>query len=380
MANNSFFDQPTEQSLVKIEIVTKYFWAWANVIISQAQKRPGKKKAENIAYVDIFSGPGRYQDGSKSTPLLILERAIAEPKIRELLVTFFNDIDPNNTQSLDQAIASLPDIHTLRHKPIIFNKEVGEEIIQDIKNNIKSAPTLFFIDPFGYKGLSINLIGSVISNWGSDCIFFFNYNRINMDLNNRFVKEDMNSLFGKERANALREKLKPMQPEERESTIVEAICQALKDVGGSHVQNFCFKKSSGSRTSHYLIFVSKDKLGHSIMKDIMAKKSSIFTQGVPSFEYNQSQAAIQLSLFDFQPIDDLENMLLDEFAGQTLTMEQIYNQHHVGKRYISKNYKEALKKLEQQGKIIADPPASQRRKQKGEITFGEQVRVSFPPK
>jgi len=255
---------------------------------------------------------------------------------------------------------------------------VGEEIIQDIKNNIKSAPTLFFIDPFGYKGLSINLIGSVISNWGSDCIFFFNYNRINMNLNNPVVKKEMNSFFGKERADALREELKPMQPEERESTIVKTICQALKDVGGSHVQDFCFKEPSGSRTSHYLIFISKNNRGHSIMKDIMAKKSSIFTQGVPSFEYNP--APIQLSLFDMGQLDALESMLIDEFAGKTLTMEEIYNQHHVGKRYISKNYKEALRKLEQQGKIIVHPPASERRKYKGEITFGEEVRVTFPPK
>lgn len=380
MANNSFFDKPKEQSLVKIEIVAKYFWAWAKIMMGQIKKVPLSKRPQNIAYVDLFSGPGYYKDGSKSTPLLILERAIAEPEMREQLVTIFNDIDSKHTHSLTQAIASLPDIHTLKHQPIILNKEAGEEVIHEIKNNIKSAPALFFIDPFGYKGLSINLIASVISNWGSDCIFFFNYNRINMDLNNPVVKKDMNCFFGKERADVLRERLKSMQPEERESTLVDTISQALKDVGGSHVQDFCFKKSSASRTSHYLIFISKNKRGHSIMKDIMAKKSSIFTQGVPSFEYNQSQAPIQLSLFDFQPIDDLENMLLDEFAGQTLTMEEIYNQHHVGKRYISKNYKEALKKLEQQGKIVADPSASQRRKQKGEITFGEQVRVTFPPK
>jgi three-Cys-motif partner protein len=378
MANNSFFDKPKEQSLVKIEIVAKYFWAWAKIMIGQLKKVPLSKRPQNIAYVDLFSGAGYYKDGSKSTPLLILERALAEPEMREQLVTIFNDIDSENTQSLTEAIASLPDIHTLKHQPIILNKEAGEEVIHEIKNNIKSAPTLFFIDPFGYKGLSITLIGSVISNWGSDCIFFFNYNRINMDVNNPVVKKEMNSFFGEERADALREELKPMQPEERESTIVKSICQALKDVGGSHVQDFCFKKSSGSRTSHYLIFISKNKRGHSIMKDIMAKKSSIFTQGVPSFEYNP--APIQLSLFDMGQLDALESMLLDEFAGQTLTMEEIYNQHHVGKRYISKNYKEALRKLEEQGKIIVHPPARERRKYKGEITFGEEVRVTFPPK
>ena len=373
MADSSFFDESRDNSLVKSEIVAKYFWAWAKVMIDQA-----KKRKKNIAYVDLFSGPGSYKDGSKSTPLLILERAIAHPDMSQMLVTLFNDKDSNNTQSLQQAIESIPDLCKLKHKPIVLNKEVGEEIIQEIQK-INNVPTLFFIDPWGYKGLSLKLIGSIIKGWGCDCIFFFNYNRINPGLNNPKVKEHMNSLFGQDRVDSLRTELK-MPPEQRESIIVNAICQALKDVGGSHVQDFCFKNVSGSRTSHYLIFVSKDKLGHSIMKDIMAKKSSIFTQGVPSFEYNQSQAPIQLSLFDSQPLDDLENMLLNEFAGQTLTMEQIYNQHHVGKRYISKNYKEALKKLEQQGKIIADPPASQRRKQKGEITFGEQVRVSFPPK
>ena len=73
MTNNSFFNESTETSLVKAEIVAKYFWAWAKVIIPRA-----KKRKKNIAYIDLFSGPGRYQDGSKSTPLLILERAIAD--------------------------------------------------------------------------------------------------------------------------------------------------------------------------------------------------------------------------------------------------------------------------------------------------------------
>lgn len=73
-------------------------------------------------------------------------------------------------------------------------------------------------------------------------------------------------------------------------------------------------------------------------------------------------------------------MLLDEFAGKTITMEEIYLQHHVGKRYIKKNYKAALKNIESQQKITAEPPANQRRKYKGEITFGDTVKVTFPPK
>jgi three-Cys-motif partner protein len=144
MSENSFFDESTEQSQVKATIVAKYFWAWAKVIIPQAKKRGTK-----IAYIDLFSGPGRYQDGSKSTPLLILERAIADPDMAQMLITLFNDKDSNNTQSLKQAINSLPDISSLRNRPVILNKEVGEEIIQEFEQ-IRFVPTLFFIDPWGY--------------------------------------------------------------------------------------------------------------------------------------------------------------------------------------------------------------------------------------
>ena len=375
MADSSFFDESRDNSLVKAEIVAKYFWAWAKVIIPTA-----KKWSNKIAYIDLFSGPGRYQNGSKSTPLLILERAIADPDMSQMLVTLFNDKDSDNTQSLDQAIKLIPNIGTLKHTPIVVNQEVGEEIVEAIKK-INYVPTLFFIDPWGYKGLSLELIGAVIKDWGCDCIFFFNYNRINMGLPNVAVDKHMNSLFGQQRADALRGQLRKLQqPYERELVIVEAISQALKEIGGNYVLPFCFKTDTGIRTSHHLIFVSKNVLGYSIMKEIMAKESSSTEQGVPLFEYN-SATQYQPLLFELsRPLDDLENMLLNKFADQTLTMEAIYNQHHVGKRYISKNYKEALRKLEQQGKIIVDPPASKRRKYKGEITFGEQVKVTFLPK
>lgn len=382
MADNSFFDESRDNSLVKSEIVDKYFGAWAKIMIKkikeakekerQNNKNPQKKCTE-IAYIDLFSGPGCYQDGSKSTPLLILERAIANPDMSEMLITLFNDKDPNNTRSLQQAIASIPDIGRLRHEPIVLNKEVGEEIFQAIQQINNNVPTLFFIDPWGYKGLSLKLIGSIIKGWGCDCIFFFNYNRINPGLNNPKVREHMNSLFGQERVNLLQTELKPMSTEQRELTIVNAICKALKEVGGSHVQDFCFKNATGNRTSHYLIFVSKSSLGHSIIKDIMGRKSSIFDQGVPSFEYNPAPA-IQLSLFDIKPPDELENMLLDEFAGKTLTMLEVYNQHHVGKRYIKKNYKQALLKLEAEGKIRTNPS------KRTDNTFGDSVEITFSPK
>lgn len=382
MSNPSFFDEQKEQSLIKARIVEKYFWAWAKVIIAtiKKQKSQGIKVDERIAYIDLFAGPGRYKDGSKSTPIKVLETALSDPDMQNMLVTVFNDVDTDNVNSLQQAINSLPNISSLRYTPQVINQEVGENIVQTFSQN-NLVPTLFFVDPWGYKGLSLQLINSVVKDWGCDCIFFFNYNRINMGLNNAAVEKHLNALFGEQRANVIRERLKKLKPEERELTIVEAICEALKEMGGKYVLPFCFKNEMGNRTSHHLIFVSKHVKGYEIMKDIMAKESSEENQGVPSFEYNPAVSSQQPLLFElYRPLDELEEMLLDEFAGRTMTMISIYQEHHVGRRYVLRNYKAALNSLEAKGKIIAEPPANQRRKQKGEITFPDTVQVKFPLK
>ena len=375
MITNSFFNEQKEQSLIKTRIVEKYFWAWAKVIISTIKNNVDPK----IAYIDLFAGPGRYEDNSKSTPIKVLETAISNPDMQNMLVTVFNDADAGHVSSLQEAINSISGIKNLKHKPLVINHEVGENIVKKF-NEQELIPTLFFVDPWGYKGLSLQLINSVVRNWGCDCLFFFNYNRINMGLSNEIVRDHMNALFGQTRADEIREELKILTPKDRELTIVEAICEALKEMGTKYVLPFCFKNETGRRTSHHLIFVSKHIRGYGIMKEIMAKESSEQNQGVPSFEYNPATYRQPL-LFELdRPLDELEAMILDVFAGQTITMHDIYSQHHVGKRYISKNYKAALNNLEAQSKITADPPANKRRRQKGEITFADNVKVTFPSK
>ncbi len=376
MSENSFFDEQKEQSLIKARIVEKYFWVWAKIIIGTLKSKSVINP--RIAYIDLFAGAGRYKDGSMSTPLKVLETAIKDPDMQNMLVSIFNDIDTDSVHSLQQSIDAIPGIEKLKYRPKILNQEVGDNIVKTFKEQ-KLVPTLFFVDPFGYKGLSLQLINSVVKDWGCDCIFFFNYNRINMGLSNKVVQDHMNSLFGQSRADIVREKLQPLSPQERELTVVEAICEALKEMGGEYVLPFRFKHEIGNRTSHHLIFVSKHVKGYAIMKEIMAKESTDQDQGVASFEYNPATTQQPLLFELTRPLDELESMLLDKFSKRTLTMKEIYDQHHVGTPYISKNYKAALNKLEAKGKILAEPPANKRKKRNGEITFADSVKVTFPP-
>jgi three-Cys-motif partner protein len=181
---HKFFDEREDQSEVKARIVSKYFDVWARIIAPIARSER--------AYIDLFAGPGRYKDGAASTPLMVLEKAIADPTLRDRLVTWFNDEDPKHAKSLESAIKKLPGIETLKFAPDIRTIQVGAGLADQLKN-MSLVPTFSFIDPFGYKGLSLGLIEAAIKDWGSECVFFFNYNRINAGISNEKVDEHMNA-------------------------------------------------------------------------------------------------------------------------------------------------------------------------------------------
>jgi three-Cys-motif partner protein len=372
LTDDDFFEEPSEQSKVKARIVSKYFEAWAKVMISSVRGR-----GDRVAYVDLFAGPGDYRDGTKSTPVMVLEKALADPDMCNMLVTLFNDKQRENAASLKQVINALPGIEQLKYEPQIWTEEVGSELVK-LFELTRLVPTLLFVDPWGYKGLSLDLLRSVLSNWGCDCIFFFNYNRVNPALNNPAVREHMNMLFGEQRAGRIRDELARLNPAERESLIVEEMWQALQETGANFVLPFCFKNEHGTRTTHHLIFASKHFKGYEIMKGIMAGESSIQEQGVASFDYSPASVKFPLLSGLARPLDDLEGMLVQDFAGQTLTMKDVYLKHNVGKPYIEANYKTALANLEAAGKIAANPPAADRQIQQGKVTFAGRVIVIFP--
>ena len=363
-----FFDERTDQSEVKARIVQKYFYAWAQVIMPTAEKHAGR-----IAYIDLYAGPGRYKDGAASTPLLVLEHAIEHPKMSQMLVALFNDSDNSKTTTLQSEIDSLPGIEKLKNKPVVSCGEIDEDVEKYFQER-SLIPSFSFVDPFGYKGLSLKIVNGVIKDWGCDCVFFFNYNRINAGISNPSVSDHMDALFGSARAELLRSRLPGLTPQLREALILEELAQAIKEMGGKYVLPFRFKNSSGKRTSHSLIFVSKSFKGYAIMKDIMAKESSTEDQGVPSLTYSPADASMPL-LFSLQrPLDELTDALLRDFAGQELSVEKIYERHSVDTPYILKNYKETLMKLEGEEKIGVRSLTGKRRKG----TFANHLLVTFP--
>ena len=182
----------------------------------------------------------------------------------------------------------------------------------------------------------------------------------------------MNALFG-DQADALRAALEGLDPMARELTIVERLSRVLNPDGLRFVLPFRFRQAT-ERTSHHLIFVTKNFRGYDIMKKIMAKESSKTEQGVASFEYNPADERFPL-LFELnQPLSQLQTMLHHEYAGKTISFADLYQSHSVGRPYVDSNYKAVLKEMEKAGKIRATKSGDARRRPG---TFANDVLITF---
>lgn len=360
---DTFFDEQEDQSAVKAAIVVDYFVAWSNIMA---------KRVPKMAYIDLYAGRGRYGDGHKSTPLLILEHAIASPQLRSRLITIFNDADRHHVDALQAEIDALPGVNTLAYKPDVQHGEVGEGFA-DVFESMKTVPVLGFIDPWGYKGLSRRLIKGMIKDFGCEAIFFFNYNRINMAITNDRVEPHMTALFGDSRLSELRRELAGLSSHGREAVVRRALGEVFEEIGAAYLIPFEFRRRGG-RLSHHICFVTKHPLGYSIMKSVMASKGVVDADGVPTFEYMPRQSGRQLAFDESRPILSLAGELRQAYRGRSLTVGSIYDDHNVGTPFIKPNYKTVLKEMELRGEVSCEPPLASRPRN----TMADGVIVTFP--
>jgi len=370
--NDRFFADQTEQSAVKAHIVSSYFSAWSGVI---------QKWNTPMAYIDLFCGPGKYGDNNLSAPLLIIQNTLANPKLLNKMNFIFNDCDPNNIACLKKSITQA-DINGVLSQRIQYHNETVEEGFHNRLRIPKNMPVLSFVDPFGYKGLTLNLISHLIANSGSDCIFFFNYNRINMALSsNTKFDEHLKSLFGDTRTAMLKKQLANLHPEQREPIVLNALIEALREGKSNYVLPFKFYSSEMVRTSHFIIFVTKHPLACKIMKQIMYSNSAKDSDGIATFSFKDSHnfgvELDQLTMFDC-PIQTLKNDLMKKYCHQDVSVAVICDSVDCdfSNYFVGKNAKDALKSLENEGKINVLSGRKQKFRN-GQLTMPDKAIIRF---
>lgn len=81
---NQFFEKQTVSSRIKASIVSEYFPSYSKIIVK-------KYIPKAVRYIDLFAGPGFYNDKNPSTPILIAKHCEKDAELRDNVWMIFND-------------------------------------------------------------------------------------------------------------------------------------------------------------------------------------------------------------------------------------------------------------------------------------------------
>ena len=135
MADRDFFGSKNPQAVLKHGLLTRYAHYFAG--------RAGHATRGRLAFIDGYSGAGRYEDGSQGSPLLLASSAKrAETINRDVMLAFVEpDAAVRRRLSVNLAEAGV-EFDVLLDRPL-------ESVIDELLDRYSDRAVLLFVDPFG---------------------------------------------------------------------------------------------------------------------------------------------------------------------------------------------------------------------------------------
>jgi spore photoproduct lyase len=342
-----------EHTKVKHILLEKYLSAWIPIL---GRYNP------RICYFDGFAGRGEYVDRKTGqiipgSPLIALRLADKLSKYFGELKCYFIEKDKDNFDNLEDLLRrEEPNIKNWQKIEIEKRNDEFANVIEEIFENIREGyilvPSFFFVDPFGFSGIPFSVIKRILLNPKTEVFFTFMVRDIARFIQLTELEETFNSLFGTDKwRGILSSSQKP------EMALIDLYREQLhKAVNVQYSWPFRVCTSEKVQTLYYLLHATNNYKGHSIMKQIMYRQSAL-----GNFAYLGPQdiaARSQMKLFEIDSIENLKDYLLERFQGREISYDKIQEEVCVPwysePPYINTHYNQALKQLENGGKIHVD--------------------------
>lgn len=150
-SDDEFFDRPREWSRYKHEILGNYLFIWVSKLAS---------RNDELAFVDTCAGEGRYDDGSDGSPLIaarLNDHAILRGRARLLVHAC------ESRKEVASKLVTALEPWTSREPPCaVIYRTRFEKVLPQLIVQTRGTPTLFFIDPYGHQGLTIEELKPIL--------------------------------------------------------------------------------------------------------------------------------------------------------------------------------------------------------------------------
>lgn len=252
---NNFFNTPSDNSKIKITLTVNYFKNWLSE----------NKNEQSLSYIDFFSGPGIYETGYKSTPILIMEEILKHPKIAQKFNIILNDKNKECIKQLSKSILSIQNSKYLNS--ITFsNRRIGNNTQ---KLSLTNSSNFIILDPFGFKGVLLKDIIDYLKNKKTTIVLTFNFNQLYRFFMFKGINLHLRRLFQLPTLYFTRLKLKYLQ--DKEGYLINLIRKKLpKNIS---LKSFRFRFEDQTKTSHFLLFLSNQEKDNSFLEKLIKKYS-----------------------------------------------------------------------------------------------------------
>lgn len=299
----------------KHEILKEYLKAWFPILTTYNQR---------IIYIDGFAGPGIYSGGEEGSPLVAIRTAIDHTQKNRFNKIFFVFIekDQKRAEILQKTVSdrfpTLPTFIELAFYNSEFKSVLSQILSYIEEKDLKLAPTLAFIDPFGFKGFPTNLVSKLLSNPRTEVLITFmsSFIKRNLDARNAVVLDD---LFGCD------DWKKVLSINRNKDAFLLGIYtkQLQRNVDGKLYTRTFGMEDQNDRHIYDLIFATRNLKGLDVMKRVMVK---IDTRGI--YKFSDKTDPHQRFLFNYMGnenawISTAANFVFEKFKGKKASLKEI---------------------------------------------------------
>ena len=252
-------------TIAKHEILKNYLQAWFPILGGTSGR---------IIYLDGFAGPGIYIDGEDGSPVIALKTAqehILQSHFKAEMNFLFVERDNERAKILRKILHdSFPNLPSTIIYEVLdaeFAPTLSSVLDKLEKDGAKLAPTLAFIDPFGFSGLPMRLIGRMMAYEKCEVIITFMSGFVNRFLD-EFREDTLDELFA---CSEWREINLIKDPDKRQKSLIDLYTKQLKLIGNAvYTRNFEMI-GQHNQPIYNLIFGTKHWKGLKAMKEAMCR-------------------------------------------------------------------------------------------------------------
>lgn len=351
--NKEFFKKQTDSSRVKAAIISEYFPQYCRIISR-------RHLPQQFGYFDMFAGPGIYEDGSLSTPLLIAKNCYEDSFLRDRVWMVFNDMAYGD--KLRENFERYYQSGTFPNEPFFASRTFGEWPKLDsflTRNTMQGfyneCPTVLFIDPWGYKHINTRVLTQFLTRWGNEVFIFINTKRLNAAFENGKFQEDLRVVFPLTYNEVKENKKLKISVEERHNYIINQLADEFRRIlkGMVFYTAFEFREEDQKTPSHYLLHITKGARGFDLVKQVYSRYANVARElgdmgGVDTYTFDPKTFNKE-SLFDedFKQdnIDKLKRELCGIYSGRTIDTESLFNEDHCKRLHSRTHYLVAFRQL-----------------------------------